>query len=222
MKQLYCLLTLFMCLSVSSTAQVGINSDGNNPDPSAMLDIKSTEKGLLTPRMTRVQMMAISSPANGLVVFCTTDNKFYVFTTAANSWEGILLGSESDLNNESFYFSDSLRIIIPDTIPVAVGVECNLYKDNISNLIPDKSDYFVSTMTSSAGSLPTTCNGNTGTRRLLLPMHPTRIHSGFRAMSSGQKTTCLKRSAKPPDQERKTCCLSVIHSWLTNRYRPRC
>jgi len=45
-------------------AQVGINSDNTDPDASAMLDVKSTEKGLLAPRMTTTQRTAISTPAN--------------------------------------------------------------------------------------------------------------------------------------------------------------
>ncbi|MDD4554177.1 MAG: fibrobacter succinogenes major paralogous domain-containing protein [Bacteroidales bacterium] len=51
-------------------AQVAINTDGSQPDASAILDAKSTTKGFLPPRMTHVQMYAIQNPATGLVVFC--------------------------------------------------------------------------------------------------------------------------------------------------------
>lgn len=53
-------------------AQVSIQTDGSNPDPSAMLDVKSTTKGILIPRMTFAQEQAIVSPAQGLMVFNTT------------------------------------------------------------------------------------------------------------------------------------------------------
>ncbi len=51
MKKL--LLIFILVSSLSLFAQnVGINSDGSAPDASAMLDIKSTTKGFLAPRMT--------------------------------------------------------------------------------------------------------------------------------------------------------------------------
>jgi hypothetical protein len=69
MKNLFCLLLL--ALSVSVSAQVAINTDNSNPDPSAMLDVKSTVKGLLAPRMTQAQRNAISNPATGLTIYQT-------------------------------------------------------------------------------------------------------------------------------------------------------
>jgi len=46
-------------MAIGSFAQVGINTDSSQPDPSAMLEIKSTTKGLLPPRMTMAQRDAI-------------------------------------------------------------------------------------------------------------------------------------------------------------------
>jgi hypothetical protein len=64
---------IMMCLLNSSLlfSQVGINTDGSVPDNSAMLDVKSASKGLLPPRMTLAERSAISSPADGLLVYCT-------------------------------------------------------------------------------------------------------------------------------------------------------
>ncbi|MPT34860.1 MAG: hypothetical protein E2604_07185, partial [Flavobacterium sp.] len=55
-------------------AQVGIGT--TMPDASSLLDMTSTSKGLLTPRMTTAQRTAITSPANGLLVY-DTDIKSY-------------------------------------------------------------------------------------------------------------------------------------------------
>ena len=55
-------------------AQVGINTDNSNPVPSAMLDIKSTDKGLLIPRMTTSQRDSIVNPVHGLTIFNLDDN----------------------------------------------------------------------------------------------------------------------------------------------------
>lgn len=65
---IYFFLLLSWC---SVTAQVGINTDGSTPDASALLDLKSSDKGLLLPRLTSAQRDAITSPAEGLTVFCT-------------------------------------------------------------------------------------------------------------------------------------------------------
>ncbi len=66
---------LFVCilLSISNLlfSQIGINSDGSAPNNSAMLDVKSSKKGFLPPRMTRAEIDAISQPADGLIVYCT-------------------------------------------------------------------------------------------------------------------------------------------------------
>ncbi len=54
-------------------AQVGISESGNPPDASAMMDVESTSKGFLPPRMTTAQRDAIGSPAEGLMIYNTDD-----------------------------------------------------------------------------------------------------------------------------------------------------
>ena len=89
---------LFFCYAITTsqfiTAQVAINTDGATPNSSAMLDIKSTTKGFLTPRMTTAQRTAIASPATGLVVYDTDVNKFFYY--AVGSW--IEMGTGSATN----------------------------------------------------------------------------------------------------------------------------
>lgn len=67
-----------------SFAQVGINTNNSNPNPSAMLDVQSTDKGILIPRMTTLQRTSISNPANGLLVFDSQTESFWFF--ASGSW----------------------------------------------------------------------------------------------------------------------------------------
>jgi hypothetical protein len=55
-------------------SQVAINTDGSLPNSSAMLDIKSTNRGLLPPRMTTNERTGIVTPATGLVVYDTDLN----------------------------------------------------------------------------------------------------------------------------------------------------
>jgi len=78
-KSLFLILCVISTLFITETfSQVGINDDGTKPDSSAMLDVKSTTKGMLIPRMTSSGRDAITNPARGLLVFCTDDNFFYV------------------------------------------------------------------------------------------------------------------------------------------------
>ncbi|MBE0636947.1 MAG: hypothetical protein IH598_00330 [Bacteroidales bacterium] len=86
-------LAVAMLASYTLTAQVAITTDGSDPDGSAMLDVKSTDKGFLPPRMTQAQIEAIATPANGLIVFNTTDEKLYVFMESENVWKEINYGT---------------------------------------------------------------------------------------------------------------------------------
>jgi hypothetical protein len=55
-----------------------------SPNASAKLEISSTTQGVLFPRMTTTERNAISTPADGLVIYNTTDNKLQV--RAAGAW----------------------------------------------------------------------------------------------------------------------------------------
>ena len=68
MKQIFTFLVAVL-ITASTYAQVGIGT--SSPDGSAALDITSTTKGLLIPRMTNAQRLAIASPVAGLQVFVT-------------------------------------------------------------------------------------------------------------------------------------------------------
>ena len=84
MKPLHTLLILILFASMSAFSQnIAINDDGSAPDNSDQLDIKSTIRGLLMPRMTAAQRTAISSPVNGLVVYQTDGNAgFYYYNSS--------------------------------------------------------------------------------------------------------------------------------------------
>jgi hypothetical protein len=74
-----------LCFSQVTIAQVGINIDGSAPDNSAMLDVKSTSRGFLVPRMTLTERDAIASPATGLLIYQTDGSSgFYYYN--GSSW----------------------------------------------------------------------------------------------------------------------------------------
>src|SRR5678815_3017362 len=74
---------------------VAINSTGSLPDASAMLDVSSTSKGFLMPRMTSAQRDAIVSPATGLTIFNTTIVGYQVNTGTPATPVWSTLGSMS-------------------------------------------------------------------------------------------------------------------------------
>ncbi len=83
MKKNYPFLFLFIFLlitNISPRAQVGIGT--TTPAASAQLDVNSTTKGLLPPRMTTTQRDAITSPANGLIIFNTATNGLQLKTNS--------------------------------------------------------------------------------------------------------------------------------------------
>lgn len=68
-------IVILLLLFISEAkAQVGVGT--TSPDPSAMLDVISSTKGLLVPRMTTVEKNAIASAATGLLVYDTDISKF--------------------------------------------------------------------------------------------------------------------------------------------------
>lgn len=68
-------------------SNVAINTDGSLPDNSAMLDVKSSNMGILFPRMSETQRNKLSSPATGLLIYNSTTNQFNYY--AGETWNKI-------------------------------------------------------------------------------------------------------------------------------------
>lgn len=87
---------IFLFLFVSSVifqrveAQVGINT--TTPHASSALEIASTTQGMLTPRMTTAQKLAIATPANGLLVYDTDFKEYSYYDLPATTWVNIKQG----------------------------------------------------------------------------------------------------------------------------------
>lgn len=75
--------------SVRTSEQMVIGSEtAGMPEPSAILDLQSTDKGLLLPRMTASQRQAIGSPATGLIVYDTDSSS--VMLRRSGSWTNLM------------------------------------------------------------------------------------------------------------------------------------
>ena len=95
MKNIFTLLAAVL-LTATTYAQVGIGT--TTPAASAALDITSTTKGLLIPRMTAAQRDAIISPTQGLIIFCSDcalgEGELQVRLTS--SWKNTIGGDVND------------------------------------------------------------------------------------------------------------------------------
>ncbi|WP_138475399.1 exosporium glycoprotein BclB-related protein [Dyadobacter bucti] len=95
MKQILTLGVFLTLLLTGSTifAQVGVGTI--TPDQSAQLDVSSTNKGLLAPRMTLAQRGTIPTPADGLLIY-QTDNTPGFYMRESGQW--VRLANMSNLN----------------------------------------------------------------------------------------------------------------------------
>jgi hypothetical protein len=130
------LIALFL-FTTTMYSQVGIGT--LNPDASAMLDVESTTQGLLTPRMSSVERVAISSPANGLLVYDTSENAFYFYKSS--TWTKLdskvrdnykLIKSATDLSAEltagggsKYLLSSNTLYEVNGSITLAAPIDLN-------------------------------------------------------------------------------------------------
>jgi hypothetical protein len=68
---------------VTTFGSVGIGT--TSPDSNAVLELSSTSKGILLPRLTLAQRNTINTPTAGLVIYNTDNNKFQGYTSTPNS-----------------------------------------------------------------------------------------------------------------------------------------
>ena len=94
MKKTILINLLFFYFFYSVQAQVKIGDNPTIINNTAVLELESTNKGLLIPRLTTPQMNAISNPPLGLFIFNITDSLFYLrldsgwtkIATGVNQW----------------------------------------------------------------------------------------------------------------------------------------
>ncbi len=111
MKTLIPLVLLVLISSLTTFGQIGV--DNSSPHPSSVLDLSSTEGGLLVPRMSTQQRDAIESPANSLLVFDTSVNKYFYYDN--NKWNPVSPWSASVSSADVYYETGNVGIgtIVP-------------------------------------------------------------------------------------------------------------
>lgn len=119
----------FSLVNFDANAQVAINEGANDPHPNSILDVSSSTKGILIPRLTNSQRNAINpaANANGLMIYNTDANKF-------NYWDGTRwndVGTGSGGFVPMWYFgSENPPTDVPTTGVSYLGVPGDYYINN--------------------------------------------------------------------------------------------
>jgi hypothetical protein len=106
-----CILTLILGFYTFSQQNVSISDVPTTPNPTSVLDVNSSNKGILIPRMTTIQRNAIVGPANGLLVFDIDVNCVMYYSTSLTSWNSLCSNSSS-------------TNLIANTTTVTAGINC--------------------------------------------------------------------------------------------------
>jgi hypothetical protein len=143
---------LFVLVVQTFSAQVGIGT--NTPDNSAMLDVSSTEKGMLFPRMTAAQRVAIPNPAVGLHIFDINSNSLWFYNGsfwvnyAAQSKYGDVKSGIQTLDHDGWVLLDGRAINTLSATQQAVIASLGL-----STNLPNASNAYLSQNGAAMGSV---------------------------------------------------------------------
>jgi hypothetical protein len=123
MKYLFTVVVLVYILSCANHSigqGLSINTSGAAADTSAMLDVASTTKGILVPRMDSTQRMSIYAPATGLLVYQTNGVTpgFYYYNGSA--WAALAGGSGS--GSSAGWATSGANIYNSNTGNVGIGL----------------------------------------------------------------------------------------------------
>jgi hypothetical protein len=127
----HCSLFIVNCFS-----QTAINTTGNQPNASAMLDASSSNQGVLISRMATSQRDAITSPAASLMIFNTTTNCFEAYVNGA--WNIVSCPTPCSPP-------------LPPTNVRATNIQCNSFTANW-NLSNNATTYFLDVSTTNSFS----------------------------------------------------------------------
>ena len=118
MKKIFLVFLITISTANFSFGQnVAINATGSLPDNSAILDLSSTTKGFLPPRMTLAQRNLINLPATGIIIY-QTDNVTGLYcnkgTAAIPDWQ--LIGPAVPVASPCFFFNTDQSVSFNDYI----------------------------------------------------------------------------------------------------------
>lgn len=113
------LILLFCSINTIHAQSMGISNAAITPDPSSILEMRTTEKGILIPRMTTAERDNISSPATGLMLYNTITNQYNFYNGSA--W--VFWGSAAYLSatsGETLSTTSTSDVVITDMTKTAL------------------------------------------------------------------------------------------------------
>ena len=149
-KIFYFILPAFFYAVPIDAQSVSINTDRSAPNASAILDVKSNNKGLLIPRTSTTSRLAISNPAKGLILYDTTAGAF--FFNNGTGWIEISNGSATNYwtqNGSNIFNNNGGNVGIGLNVPLA---PLHIKKDNEALRIEGTSAYL--SFYNAAGTVP--------------------------------------------------------------------
>lgn len=96
MKSASIILCIFFISGMCKAQSLAINTDGSAANSSALLDIKSTTKGLLIPRLTKTEKYNVTTPAIGLLIYQTGPDSTGFYYYQNSQWNWITDNKKSD------------------------------------------------------------------------------------------------------------------------------
>jgi hypothetical protein len=149
-KQIYLSVLILCFVTVAVYAQNTFPANGSvgigttAPHTSALLEVASTTKGMLAPRMTQAQRNAILSPATGLLIYQTNANPGFYYYTGIG-WSTLKSNSVRGLNSNLFIGNAAGASNTTGTGNIALGnMTLNLNTDRIENIaIGDSASYAI-------------------------------------------------------------------------------
>ncbi len=189
-----------------ATGSAGIGT--TSPDASAILDVVSTSKGMLVPRMNKTQRDAIPAPATGLLIFQTTNTPgFYYFNGTA--WTALKpLSLSKTLNNLTAPTAVNVEILPGSDNSINLGSSTNSWKDIfLDGALFLGGNKFISTSVTNSMFIGNTGNtANTGVKNTATGFDAMRFNnsgafnvangfSALRANTTGTNNTAIGANA---------------------------
>ncbi len=95
MKKIVAVIGFTALTNFAAFSQNNVGIGTNTPDASSILEVQSTTQGVLVPRMTTAQRLAITTPANGLLVYDTNFDCFFYYIAATTTWQNMCTSTSS-------------------------------------------------------------------------------------------------------------------------------
>jgi hypothetical protein len=159
MKYLFTIFLNVIFMTITFSQNVAINETGASGHPSSLLDVSSTNKGVLLPRLTTAQRNAIASPAQGLLIFNTDCNDLNYYDGSA--WRSISLTIPGAINATSITSSSFTANWLPATFATTYRLDVstsptfatfvpgynnlnvgNVYQQNVTGLSANTTYYY--------------------------------------------------------------------------------